>query len=204
MWVFPWMQQLSGFGIRVWNAYQYNAIAVFAMSLCLLLGFQGLRIRADGKPARLLVAIAPYAFGVYLIHTHPALKLPIWLDFIGLPRLYGSPWLLPVILLVTPALFLLLCGVDWLRAQLMRLTGLDRLMDRLCDGAEKRVRSWLMRLAPDADGAVRGAGQSAPLAAQPVMETPTPAFAQGAGEPAGAAPAAETAPTTQPEPPQRG
>lgn len=191
-WVFPWMQQIGGFSTKVWSGFHYNAITVFGASLCLFLGFQGLNIRADSNLARFLVAIAPYAFGVYLIHTHPALKLPIWLDFIGLPRLYDSPWLLPLILVVVPVLFLLLCGVDWLRAQLMRLTGLDRLMDRLCDWAEKRVRGWIAKLAPDAQAA------ETPAPPAPADTAPVP-------EPA---PSLETASVPEPapaaEPPQKG
>lgn len=187
LWVFQWMQQISGFEIRVWNAYQYNSLPVFGMSVCLLLGFQGLRIRAEGKPARFFLAIAPYAFGVYLIHTHPALKETLWLDFIGLPRLYGSPWLVPLVLAVVPILFLLLCGVDWLRAQLMRLTGLERLTERLCDAAEKRVRGFLTRLAPD---------PAAPVAAETVAGD-APSRSAPAEIPATAAesPAAEAEPT---------
>lgn len=137
----PLLSGLFGPETPAWRPYAYNSVTVFAASLCLFLMFLNLRPRPDAAPVRFIVRLAPFAFSVYLIHMQPSLFPHIWTDLLNLSRFYASPWLLPITLGTNLILFLLLCGVDFLRDRLFCLLQVDPLLERACSKLEREVRS---------------------------------------------------------------
>lgn len=195
-WVFPWLQRVAGLEFPRWSAYQYNSVTVFGATLCLFTAFHSLPFNPRAKLVRFAMALAPFTFAVYIIHTHPSAILKMWDTVLQIQRFYTSPWLLPMILVGVPVLFLLLCAVDFVRDRLFTLLHINQGFERVCDALERRLRgventrlfAWLL-----------GEGAALPATA---VETVAAAQPQDAGDPS-AGDAAEAAPA-EPQSPRKG
>lgn len=78
----------------------------------------------EGKVGRCLTRLAPCLFGVYLLHEYPDVRLIIWPELV-----HGhNVWLC---LIVSAAMLVALAAVDWLRALLFKMVGLNKAIDRL-------------------------------------------------------------------------
>ncbi len=64
----------------VQNAYHYNHVFNLLAAVALFCGFIHWNIPGEGKLARLICKIAPYTFGVYLLHEHVEVRFlwPLW------------------------------------------------------------------------------------------------------------------------------
>ena len=64
----------------VQNAYHYNHILNLFAAVALFCGFIKWNINGEGKLAKLICKVAPYTFGVYLLHEHVEIRwlLPNW------------------------------------------------------------------------------------------------------------------------------
>lgn len=84
----------------------------FFLSLAIFIVFSTRKL--EGKVCLYIAKLAPYLFGVYLLHEYPDVRLMIW------PQLTHSHnvWLC---LLVPAAMLLALAAVDWVRERISRV-----------------------------------------------------------------------------------
>lgn len=88
----------------------------------------------SGKILLLAARLSPYCFGVYLIHQHFYVNYPLWSFAVNT---YHEP--VPMLLhciLWAAAVFLACCLIDWLRAWLFKVAGIDRGIARLSSKIE--------------------------------------------------------------------
>lgn len=103
-----------------WNAlYKYNSPAIILSSVALFALFAGWK---PGKTVcRWIGVFAPAAFGVYLIHVHPAIWKYVFKDAF-LPFINLKAYALPFAVIGSAAAIFLACAaIDLLRARLFRL-----------------------------------------------------------------------------------
>ena len=118
----------------------YNGFAsVLAVALFLL--FKGVKFK-DSAIVRGIVWMAPFTFGVYLIHDHPWVRNFIWSR---LPEWCGLDSLLyiPAILIFAMLVFVICMGIDFLRAKLFQYAGVDWLSQKLAGFCEKMVTKYI-------------------------------------------------------------
>ncbi|MCD8326674.1 MAG: acyltransferase [Lachnospiraceae bacterium] len=109
------------FSDRVSLTYGYNHVFVLAASVGLFCLFANLR-SGEGRMSRLIVRLAPYSLGVYLLHENVLIRYqwPVWLN-VGMP---GSvlqlltEWVVKVAIVMAVGL-----GVDFLRSLLFQAGG---------------------------------------------------------------------------------
>lgn len=121
----------------------YNAVPVVAASLFLFQFFRGISIQ---KPAakRLIGAIAPLTFGVYLLHEHPTLRPLLW-SKLNFPALAASPALPAAVLAAALGIFAVGCGIEYLRRLLFRVTGLTAALQHLCDKLQNHLQHKIFK-----------------------------------------------------------
>lgn len=123
----------------------YLSPLITAVSVLMLLLFS--RLRVGARMRRLIAFLSPLTFGVYVIHVHHV----IWMPLQGLfrPLLKLPAILLPfAVLLAGLVLFSACAALDWLRALLFRLLPVRQAADRL----EKALRRWLARTVDQTNG----------------------------------------------------
>lgn len=96
----------------------YNFIFVLTGSLGLFMLFKEMRFR-ESRLTKYLTAIAPYTFGVYLLHEHLLLRYR-WLEWLQVGKTYGGLRILHMLLVVL-IVFCVGILVDFLRECLFRL-----------------------------------------------------------------------------------
>ena len=105
---------------------QYVNPSVVLAGICLVGLFS--RLELAEKPVRVVRALSPHAFGVFLFHTHTLVFLTAirgrfaWLGTAPMWELLG------VLLGATAFIYILGTAVDWLIDKAMALTRLDRLL----------------------------------------------------------------------------
>lgn len=101
----------------------YNG-PIFFLSFTLFIYF----VNTDFRRGLLLAKLAPYAFGVYLIHDNPMVRKVLWeyviSDSIKLPIFIHC-------LLVSVIIFLTCVIIDFIRTQLFRAIKFDEIMDKI-------------------------------------------------------------------------
>ena len=117
--------------------YSYNSILVVPASIGLFMAMRTVKVGV--KAAKAVSFFAPLAFGVYLIHDHPAVRPALW--SILKPYAFAeSVWMVPYVLLCTIVIFLVCCLVEWVRQWVFRTFRITPLLDRISD----RLQSWVM------------------------------------------------------------
>lgn len=105
--------------------FHYNFLLVYTASLGFFALFHGLALPERG-PIRALTALAPYTFGVYLIHQHVDVK-DRWAGV--LQRVTGAvsqtaPFCYLLQMLAAAVILFAVCAaIDWMRAKLFALVG---------------------------------------------------------------------------------
>lgn len=116
--------------------YSYNSILVTSASVGL---FAAMRtVKMSGVPEKIVRIIAPLAFGVYLIHDHNSVRPLLW----GWLKPYAfadSAWMVPYSLACTLGIFLVCCGVEWVRKKLFRVAGIDKIINRIGESMQKWI-----------------------------------------------------------------
>lgn len=102
----------------------YNSIFVLCASVALFSGFAELKLK-DNALTRFFVRIAPYTFGVYLLHEHLLLRYE-WTQWLQVNHSYGM-LRLPHLLLSVIIVFTVGIIVDVIRALLFK--GIERIME---------------------------------------------------------------------------
>lgn len=131
----------------------YNFIFVLTASLGLFAAFEKMKVKENAL-IRFIVRLAPYTFGVYLLHEHLLLRYA-WPEWLMVSRQYG--WLRPVHFIASVLLiFSLGVLVDFLRERIFRF--LEKIIirvlkiyfskrevwDYLIFGALTTVVNWLV------------------------------------------------------------
>lgn len=103
------------------GAYHYNHFFVFLSSVGLFCFFLGVRIPA-GKISQLICKIAPFTFGVYLLHEHVEVRFlwPVWLNVESIGQ---TPYFLLHLAGSILLIFVMGILVDWLRSLLFLCIG---------------------------------------------------------------------------------
>ena len=114
----------------------YQSPFVFFASICFFLLFQNVKIRSD-RPKKIILALAPLSFGVYLLHDSDFIREFLW-KTISLPR-FGS--LLPSLAYLAASIVCITCAaylVDSLYQRFYRLV-FRKKVERKVDEITKRI-----------------------------------------------------------------
>lgn len=107
--------------------FNYNGLP-FILSVLVFLLFRQLHI-ADSSNWIILVKLAPYSFGVYLIHDHLLVRGWLW-NSLSMTSICNQ-WIYPFAVLGICTLIFLVCTfIDAIRKKLFTLTGIDKLIAR--------------------------------------------------------------------------
>jgi len=117
---------------------RYTSPTIFLAAAALLRFFSGLQLRREGL-LRLIRFFAPLAFSVYLIHVNPLTVSWYYGRLAFLARLPAAA-LIPAVLLLAAAGYLVCSGIDALRRELFRLLGVDGACRRLAAAAGRALR----------------------------------------------------------------
>lgn len=74
--------------------YDYNHILNLLAAISLFYAFYNWKLSGEGLAGRIILRVAPYTLGVYLLHEHIELR-NLWPHWLG-ATLECSPWLLPL------------------------------------------------------------------------------------------------------------
>ena len=96
--------------------YTYNYFTVFLASVGLFCLFRNLRL-GEGRTADWIRRLAPYTFGVYLLHAH-SLIFRNWTEFFGMGKVQGTWLFIPHMIVCVAVVYVLGTAVDYLRAGL--------------------------------------------------------------------------------------
>lgn len=100
--------------------YRNNSLFVIVGSVCVFIAFLKLQVK-NRFAIKMIGTCAPLTLGVYAIHEHNALRLPMWnavMDIVGFSR----DVFLPIKAVVLAALlFCIMLGIDFVRAKLFGL-----------------------------------------------------------------------------------
>lgn len=135
----PFMQTINA------RLLDYTFPLISAVSVLMLLLFA--RLRVGGPAGKLIAFSSPLTFGVYIIHVHHVLWIPMQGAFRFLTKLPGA--LLPFgIILVALAGFVLCALADYLRSLLFRALRVSKAAARI----EAAIRGWLSRIIKETNG----------------------------------------------------
>lgn len=102
----------------------FNNSFTFLTSALLFLWSMNLKIKGE-KVSSFVITAAPTVIGAYLISEHRLLRHYIWEDVIRINGLLDSPWLIPLILASSIAVFTVCCLIDRLRIALFKILHLQ-------------------------------------------------------------------------------
>jgi surface polysaccharide O-acyltransferase-like enzyme len=121
--------------------YANNSILMIIASIALLLAMRTLEIRV-AVVNKIIGFVAPLVFGVYLIHDHPSVRVPLW-KLLNPPAYAESVWMIPYVFTCVVGIFFCCCAVEWIRQKLFRVCGIDSLIDRICGRIQRKAADWL-------------------------------------------------------------
>lgn len=106
--------------------YSYNHVLTLLASLSLFFAFKHWQPK-EGKATRFLCKIAPYTFGVYLIHENIAIR-NLWPGWFSVEQVRGSLLFIPYMLIVIVCVFAVCMGIDWIRKAVFDKIFADRIL----------------------------------------------------------------------------
>lgn len=127
------------FGRVVLNSlfFSYNSIFTLAASCFLFLCFRELSI-SNQRVCRIISAVAPLAFGVYLIHDNRFVRPILWESLN--PAAYAeSPWLLLYMALCVIGIFAICCVIEKLRQIIFTQCRINALVKNWSDKVQSAV-----------------------------------------------------------------
>lgn len=98
----------------------FNNSFTFVTSALLFLWAVNLK-SPQGRVAGFISSVAPTMFGVYLITEHPQLRHYVWEEVIRINGMLDNPWLIPLAIVSSIAVFVVCCLIDRLRIALFKL-----------------------------------------------------------------------------------
>ncbi len=105
--------------------YSYNHILTVFSSVSLFCVFKHWRPK-EGKGIRFLAGLAPYTFGVYLIHENVAIR-NLWPQWFMVEKVKDSLWFVPYMCFVIICLFAVCMLIDRVRKQLFQFIGRSKM-----------------------------------------------------------------------------
>lgn len=97
----------------------YNHILCLAGAVGLFMSFRDLKL-PEGRAAAVIRRLAPYTFGVYLLHEHLLVRYE-WMRWLQVDRVRGTFWFLPHMLLCVAVVYTAGTAVDMARQRLFEL-----------------------------------------------------------------------------------
>lgn len=101
--------------------YTLNHICILLASIGLFTAFKNLHIR-EGKAAEFIRRLAPYTFGVYLLHEHILVRYE-WMKWLQIDKVRESWLFIPHMLLCVLVVYAVGTLVDFVRAYLFEVIG---------------------------------------------------------------------------------
>lgn len=101
--------------------YTYNHLLCLVSAVSLFYFFKNLRIR-EGRFADVVRKLAPYTFGVYLLHEHNLVR-HVWMNWLGVEKVRESLWFVPHMIGCISLVFVIGISVDGVRAWLFGQVG---------------------------------------------------------------------------------
>lgn len=101
--------------------YSYNHILTLFASLSLFFAFKHWQPKECGL-VRFLCKLAPYTFGVYLIHENIVIR-NLWPHWFGVERVKGSLLFVAYMMVVICVVFAVCMTVDWVRSLVFKRVG---------------------------------------------------------------------------------
>lgn len=95
--------------------YSYNHLLCLAGAVCLFHVFKNLRLK-EGRFAGAVRRLAPYTFGIYLLHEHVLVRYE-WMKRLGVEQVEGSFLFVPHMILCVLAVYAAGTAVDFVRAR---------------------------------------------------------------------------------------
>ena len=102
--------------------YTYNYFFVFIGSVGLFYMFRNLHIR-EGKVADVIRKLAPYTFGIYLLHVHNLVIDKIMYYWLGAEKVQGKWLFIPHMIMCVVIVYIVGTVVDFVRAYLFAWVG---------------------------------------------------------------------------------
>ena len=119
----------------------HNGMSFF-LSVLFFTWFKSLKIK-KGILTKLLIWLAPYTFGVYLIHDNLYVRSFLWDRMLDMKSYMGSPSLLFIMVLLTISIFLFCVVIDYIRKQLFIMLSIDSVAHRFSLYLQKLFNSLL-------------------------------------------------------------
>lgn len=129
--------------------YGYNSLPCLVASVCVFL----LVLRLTIPTSRAINIVAGSTFGVFLVHSHFAIRDILWVS-LGSGAFAGAPplQLLLFVMLTTLAVFVVCVGFELMRQKLFSMMGVSAFLDWIaetCSQQFDRLLIWLVSLSPD-------------------------------------------------------
>ena len=99
--------------------YCYNYFLTLIASVSLFYVFKQMEVR-EGKVVRTICRVAPYTFGVYLLHENMAVR-DLWPKWLGAEGVRGSLLFVPQMLFAVVVVFVFGIVVDFFRKKVFEL-----------------------------------------------------------------------------------
>lgn len=106
----------------------YCSVLTVIGAIALFMTFATLKIRCNEVATKIFAFISPLTLGVYLIHDNASLRAILW-SALDLVRFIDSVYLVPLLLLVSLAIFTFCIIFEWLRNALFEVCRLNALMN---------------------------------------------------------------------------
>ena len=104
--------------------YTYNHLLCVTGAVSLFYVFKNMRVR-EGRFAEAVRKLAPYTFGVYLLHEHILVRYE-WMKWLGAEKVKESFLFVPHLLLCVAAVYAVGTAVDFVRARIFSMAGKRR------------------------------------------------------------------------------
>ncbi|MFI3213111.1 MAG: acyltransferase [Eubacteriales bacterium] len=95
------------------SVYHYNYILVLISAIALFYGFSFIKIK-EGLFSKVIIKIAPFTFGVYLLHEHIAVR-DIWSNWLQVEKYKDSLLFIPHMIFCVIVIFCIGILVDYVR-----------------------------------------------------------------------------------------
>lgn len=123
IWLFALAFNTLGSEMETFNRYAnmlytYNHVLCLAGSVSLFYVFKNMRIK-EGRFAEMVRKLAPYTFGVYLLHEHVLVRYE-WMNWLGVEKVAKSFLFLPHMIGCVLLVYVIGTVVDMARARLFR------------------------------------------------------------------------------------
>lgn len=118
---------VKSFGYYMGMPTTYNHILCLLGAIGLFMVFRDMKPR-EGKAATLVRRLAPYTFGVYLIHEHVLVRYE-WMQWLQVERVRGSFLFVPHMIGCVLLVYAVGTAVDWVRARLFRFIADNRIKE---------------------------------------------------------------------------